>query len=265
MLTLNKGEYSGNVLQLMECQGIVASKTGYENNYNTSYHYHSNPHLSFILNGAHTERKQNRTELKTTKDVLFYHSGELHQTISLTPKTQNLNLEIDVCFLNRYEITESELEQAVKKNVGSRLFMLNLFTELNLNDSVAQASLSSLILDFVSETNCKEYSQIHWCLKLKEILNDDWNKNHSLDELSLIVGVHPVTISKHFSNYFGCTLGEYVRKVRIVRSLDLIKSTTYSLSEIAYLCGFSDQSHFIRTFRSLTGLNPKAFRKFWLG
>jgi AraC family transcriptional regulator len=262
MLTLNKGEYSGNILQLMECQGIVASKTGYKNDYNQSIHYHANPHLSFILNGALTERKQNQTQLKTTKDILFYHSGELHQTISLTPTTQNLNLEIDALFLSNYEISENDLRLAVHENIGSHLFMIKLFTELNFNDELAQTSLSALLLQFVSETNCKDYKQINWCLKLQEILNDEWNHNHSLDELSLKLGVHPVTISKHFSKYFGCTLGEYVRKVRIVRSLEMIKSTTYSLSEIAYICGFSDQSHFIRTFKHLTGLNPKTFQKF---
>jgi AraC family transcriptional regulator len=262
MVTLNKGQYSGNVLQMMECEGIVASKTGYENDYNQSIHYHSNPHLSFILNGVLTERKQNRTALKTTKDVLFYHSGELHQTISLTAKTQNLNLEIDSCFLDKYEITESQLKLAVQKNTGSQLFMLKLFNELNLNDSIAQTSLQILLLQFVSETALKDYKQIHWCLQLHEILNDDWNRNYSLDELAVILGIHPVTISKHFAAYFGCTLGEYVRRIRVVHSLDMIKATTYSLSEIAYLCGFSDQSHFIRTFKTLTGLNPKAFQKF---
>jgi AraC family transcriptional regulator len=262
MLTLNKGEYSGNILQLVECQGIVASKTGYENDYNQSYHYHANPHLSFILDGAHTERKKNQTQLKTTKDVLFYHSGELHQTISLTSKTQNLNLEIDSCFLNNYEITESQLKLATQKTTGSQLFMIKLYTELNLNDTLTPTSISSLLLDFVSAANCRDYNQINWCLKLHEILNDDWSKNHSLDDLSLMLGVHPITISKHFSTYFGCTLGEYVRKTRVIRSLDMIRSTNYSLSEIAYLCGFSDQSHFSRTFKHLTGLNPKKFQNF---
>lgn len=260
MNTLNKGEYSGNILNLIECEGIITSKTAYEYDYNKSYHYHTNPHLSFILNGAHLERKKNQTQVKTTKDILFYHSGELHQTIPYTPKTKNLNLEIDSCFLNKYQISESQLENAVQKNIRSKLFILKLNTELNLNDSLTQNSLYSLLFNFVTETDIKDYKQILWCLKLEEILNDNWNINYSLDDLSMLLGVHPVTISKHFPKYFGCTMSEYIRRMRIVRSLDLLKSSNQSLTQIAYRCGFSDQSHFFRTFKHLTGLNPKSFR-----
>lgn len=97
--------------------------------------------------------------------------------------------------------------------------------------------------------------------RLKEILQDEWNQNHSLSDLSIRLGVHPVTISKYFSRYFGCTFGEYMRKIRVDRSLFFIRNTHYSLTEIAFLCGFSDQSHFIRVFKQYTGLYPKYFQK----
>lgn len=262
MNTLNKGEYSGNILNLIECEGIITSKTAYANDYNKSYHFHTNPHLSFILIGAHLERKKNRTEVKTTKDILFYHSGELHQTTPFSPQTQNLNLEIDSCFLNKYQVSEAQLEYAVQKNIRSQLFVLKLNTELNLNDDLTEDSLYSLLFNFVAETNVKDYKQIPWCLKLEEILNDNWNINQRLDDLSMALGVHPVTISKHFSKYFGCTMSEYIRRKRIVHSLVLLKSSNKSLTEIAHFCGFSDQSHFFRTFKHLTGISPKAYRNF---
>jgi AraC-like DNA-binding protein len=33
------------------------------------------------------------------------------------------------------------------------------------------------------------------------------------------------------------------------------------LSEIAYLTGFSDQSHFTRIFKKYTGKNPSSYKK----
>lgn len=261
MHSLNKGEYSGNILNIIECEGIITSKTGYEQDYDKSYHYHTNPHLSFILHGAHTERKANSTTIQTTKDVLFYHSGELHQTIPLTPQTINLNLEIDSSFLTKYEISETQLHTAVQKNSGTPLLILKLNAELSLKDDLTPNALYTLLFNYLTETNVKDYKHIQWCITLKDILHDNWNVNHSLDALSRTLGVHPITISKHFPNYFGCTLSEYVRKIRIVRSLDLLKTTSLSLSEISHLCGFSDQSHFFRTFKHLTGFNPKTFRK----
>jgi AraC family transcriptional regulator len=111
--------------------------------------------------------------------------------------------------------------------------MLKLNSELNFNDGLSQTALHTLILDFVAEADVKDYQQILWCTKLEEFLNDNWNLNHSLEELSILLGVHPVTISKHFPKYIGCTISEYVRRIRITRSLDLLKSSNQSLTEIA--------------------------------
>jgi len=47
----------------------------------------------------------------------------------------------------------------------------------------------------------------------------------------------------------------------IEKAKELIQSSNYSLTEIAYLTGFSDQSHFTRNFRELTNFLPKAYQK----
>ena len=175
MLTLDKGEYSGNILQLVECEGFITSKTSYEYDYNKSEHYHTNPHLSFIINGAHTESKYNQTQIKTTKDTLFYHSGELHQTISHSPKTQNLNLEFDSNFLEKYEISENQLKVSVNKNISSHLFILKLNTELTLNDSITQTSLCSLLFNFLSDTIKQTFCEI---FSTQTKSNSSGNGNH---------------------------------------------------------------------------------------
>ena len=100
-----------------------------------------------------------------------------------------------------------------------------------------------------------------WVKSLNELLNDCWNENPNLQDLSQILNLNPITISKHFPKYFGCTLGEYMRRIKINRSLSLIQSKNTNLTEISFQCGFSDQSHFIRTFKNQTGFLPKQFQK----
>lgn len=55
-------------------------------------------------------------------------------------------------------------------------------------------------------------------------------------------------------------LGEYIRRIKTEQALTLIRANQHSLTEIAYLCGFTDQAHFTRTFRHITGLLPKEYR-----
>ena len=107
-----------------------------------------------------------------------------------------------------------------------------------------------------------------WAVELKEIIQDqiDTNLALSLKEISQNLNVHPAYLSREFSKYFdNLSFGDYIRKLRIERSIDLLKDKNYSLSEIAYLTGFSDQSHFTRIFKQHTGKSPSVFRKNLMG
>jgi AraC-like DNA-binding protein len=103
-----------------------------------------------------------------------------------------------------------------------------------------------------------------WARELKEIIQDqiDTNLSLSLKEISKNLEVHPSYLSREFSKYFeNLSFGEYIRKLRIEKAIQLIHSPKYSLTEIAYLTGFSDQSHFTRIFKKFTGKSPSEYRK----
>jgi hypothetical protein len=103
-----------------------------------------------------------------------------------------------------------------------------------------------------------------WAKELKEIIQDqiDTNLTLNLKEVSQSLHVHPSYLSREFSKYFDdLSFGDYIRKLRIERAIQLLNDPKYSLSEIAYLTGFSDQSHFTRIFKKVTGKNPSAYKK----
>jgi YesN/AraC family two-component response regulator len=101
-----------------------------------------------------------------------------------------------------------------------------------------------------------------WAQELKEIIQDHIDTNLSLKEISKGLEINPSYLSREFSKYFeDLSFGEYIRKQRIEKAVELMKSSSYSLTEIAYLTGFSDQSHFTRIFKKYTGQNPSIYRK----
>jgi AraC-like DNA-binding protein len=100
-----------------------------------------------------------------------------------------------------------------------------------------------------------------WVKELKEIIQDQIDTNLSLTNISKNLDIHPSYLSREFSKHFNnLSFGEYTRKMRIEKAIELM-TTHYSLTEIAYLTGFSDQSHFTRIFKKHTGQNPSAYRK----
>ncbi|MBS0030823.1 chromate resistance protein ChrB domain-containing protein [Chitinophaga sp. 22321] len=103
-----------------------------------------------------------------------------------------------------------------------------------------------------------------WAKELKEIIQDqiDTNLNLSLKGLSETLQVHPAYLSREFSKYFDdLSFGDYIRKLRIDKAVQLLTGTGHSLTEIAYLTGFSDQSHFTRIFKKYTGKSPSIYKK----
>jgi AraC family transcriptional regulator len=56
--------------------------------------------------------------------------------------------------------------------------------------------------------------------------------------------------------YFGCTISEYLRRVRIARAQSLLLCHDQNLADSALTCGFTDQSHFTTAFRRITGIPP---------
>jgi YesN/AraC family two-component response regulator len=103
-----------------------------------------------------------------------------------------------------------------------------------------------------------------WADTLKEMIQDqlDTHMSLSLQQASKELEVNPAYLSREFSKYFdNLSFGDYMRKMRIEKAISLMETTNYSLTEIAYLTGFSDQSHFNRIFKKQTGQNPSLFKK----
>lgn len=103
-----------------------------------------------------------------------------------------------------------------------------------------------------------------WITQLESLIQDhiDTNLSLSLKGVSDTLQVNPTYLSREFSRYFDdLSFGEYIRKQRIEKAIQLLTNPDYTLSDIAYLTGFSDQSHFNRIFKQHTGENPSVYRK----
>jgi AraC-like DNA-binding protein len=135
------------------------------------------------------------------------------------------------------------------------------------NEKHTQNPFENLLLDvykkFLTEKQ-KGKTIPSWAKELREIIQDqiDTNLTLSLKEISESLNVHPTYLSREFSKYFdNLSFGDYIRKLRIDKSIELLKDPKYSIAEVSYLTGFSDQSHYTRIFRKQTGKSPSVYRK----
>jgi len=264
MYELEKEKYLGNTKNIFNTtQGIAVVETEYQNKVYEGWHSHNNAHITLFLKGGTTEKRKNYNETLGPGSLLFYHSDELHLNQDTLFPSKNINIEIEENLLKELQISEAIIEKSVQNTTLTKFLILKIFKECLVADSFSGDTITMLFAQLSNANNHFEKfdKSPFWVKSLNELLNDCWNENPNLQDLAQVLNLNPITISKHFPKYFGCTLGEYMRRIKINRSLSLIQSNESNLTEIGFQCGFADQSHFIRTFKSQTGFLPKQFQK----
>jgi AraC family transcriptional regulator len=94
----------------------------------------------------------------------------------------------------------------------------------------------------------------------------EYIRAHLASDLGLAEMAGQVNLSPHyFSLLFKHTLGVsphgYVLQERIREAQRQLAAGRMDISELALHLGFSDQSHFSRAFRRLTGMTPQRYRR----
>lgn len=83
----------------------------------------------------------------------------------------------------------------------------------------------------------------------------------SLERAATEAGMSLSAFCRQFKAETGLTLTAYLNDLRIAKARELLANGRKSLLEIALASGFSNQFHFIRTFKKLTSMTPGVYRK----
>lgn len=63
-----------------------------------------------------------------------------------------------------------------------------------------------------------------------------------------------------FKEYFNTTPADYIKKRRIEKACDLLRTTRKPINEIAVLCGIPDYNYFPKVFKRIMGISPRQYR-----
>lgn len=93
-------------------------------------------------------------------------------------------------------------------------------------------------------------------------INEHFTENITLNDIASALSISPIYFHQTFSRAMGKkTPFDYILNKRIDLAKKLLVSSTYSLAEIAYKCGFSSQSYFGQVFKKKTNITPYEYRK----
>lgn len=82
----------------------------------------------------------------------------------------------------------------------------------------------------------------------------------SVEDLAALFNISRVQMYRKVKAVLGIGVGDYINNYRLEKSKEMLKSTTLTVAEIAYSCGFASPNYFSTVFKNKYSISPKDFR-----
>ncbi len=226
-------------------------------------HAHRSAYLCFVRRGGFTERHGQSVETYDRSACAFRPPDDEHANEFAEGGAVCVNVDIGETALDRLrELGLGHARFSIRSPFVQHL-RARLYDELaapdEMSDMVVEA-LATEIMVFASRRQKGLPVRRLWVEKAQRMIEADFGEPLSLAGIARAIGVHPVHLARQFRAFHACTVGDYIRQVRVAFARRELTATDAPIAQIALLAGFSDQSQLTRTFRRLTGRTPAAYR-----
>lgn len=280
-------------LELKEDRSQVTNKQPFccYHNYNMTYpfqipvHWHPEIEILYVIQGPLKVIIEGEEYTGRQRDVFCVNPGELH---FMDPATTDIDY---YALLFPLELLSFELEDTLNKNFFQPLsdrsrilphhpstrenaaILRYLFTQIIRTeqepDTVTKQLnvrilLLSLLREFASPGLQEPRSSRGNDPMQREILTylqQKYMEPLRLSDLSKQFHLSEKYLSRYFKEHFHLTLTQYLMHLRLTHACQLLASSSLPVTEVALQSGFSNVSHFIRSFHAAYLMSPLQYRK----
>ena len=97
--------------------------------------------------------------------------------------------------------------------------------------------------------------------QMVQFIQEHFSEKISLADIAAAGNISRTKCCQLFQKYLALTPNDYLNQYRLEQSMNLLRMTTMSATEIALACGFNSSSYFAETFKRYKGCSPSEFRK----
>ena len=96
--------------------------------------------------------------------------------------------------------------------------------------------------------------------RVRQIIEKEYSEPLTMEYLAEKVYMSPNYLRTLFKDYTGETILEYITRIRMERSVVLLKETNMRVNDISKKVGYENPSHYCAVFRKQMGVTPNQFR-----
>ena len=137
------------------------------------------------------------------------------------------------------------------KSSKAREYAMLAYLYLIVTDLIAQAKPQTL-----PSSNVKVYLN-----SALEYINDNYSYDINVQSLASHIGIDRTYLYRIFVDNIQVSPEQYLLKTRMTKASNLLKTTEYSVLQIALSTGYKELSHFSNIFKKFFGSSPSNYRK----
>lgn len=254
--------------------------------YNMAHHWHTNFELVYVKEGSFFLSIDNKEYTLNAGDVAFINSESVHGG---NPEGNDTIYECIVFNPEDFSIGSSDLRDFFEKLFGHELYVNEFFKKSSAVAERAKALFENMSLErnsasrilcigsvfslFGEILNSSEFSGQRNGAgnifkrnepKLKKVLvfiRSNYDRHITLSEMAQVCEMSPKYFCSYFKKMTKMTPTQYLLFYRAEKSAKQLLQTEISITTIAFACGFSDLSYYIKVFKERFGVSPGQFRK----
>jgi AraC family transcriptional regulator len=228
-------------------------------------HSHQTAHFIFVIDGQYVLSSNGHERLVPPRSLIFVPAGTTHRNYPRTLSTRILTISVSDSQIGRardYVRLPERESDFLHGEIG--FLATRLEAECGGWHNASPLTAAGLCLELMAATAKRiatdERKPPRWLQTAREMLRERCCETLSIAEVAEIAGVHPIHLTRTFRKFFGCTPGEYLRECRVEQAARLLRLGHKPIAEIAFECGFSDQSQLTKAFRRRLGITPAELR-----
>ncbi|MFN2533089.1 MAG: helix-turn-helix domain-containing protein [Pyrinomonadaceae bacterium] len=258
-------KYQGTLIRSREVSGLNLAEEQFHPNSTVPSHSHEQALFRIVLDGKWEEKYGGKIRKYEPVTSEFLPSNHDHSLSFSRVGARAFSIEMQSCWLEREQKYSLNLKHSVFGRTLVSSLLLRAYREFQMSDSASALAIEGLALEMLAEVSRRNLNSVkrtppRWIDQVIDLLHSRFQERLTIGYIAANVNIHPVHLAREFHRFERCTVGQYIRRLRVEQTCLELSSSNEPLAAIAARAGFSDQSHFCRTFKLLIGTTPIEYR-----
>ena len=257
---------------------------------NHTFHWHNYLEIAFVKHGKGIYYVENRTYEMNEGDIVVINNIEPHYMEVLPPINMVMPVvmfepqlvwssenQFDYQYMEPFFERSSSFNNRIdsKSEIGKKIFAL--LTEIEdeyVNKTMGyklmiKAKLLHIITYLIRhyqdttknpESISSKNKRLEKLEKVFGFISTNYSQKIELNTLAELAYMSPNYFSAFFKQSTGFSPIEYLNKMRVTKSIEMLRKTDYSIAQIALDCGFNNLANFNKIFKHFTERTPSQIR-----